>query len=483
MFKTYNEGGAYEHSLDHALEFFSKAGSLFEKRKSHYGSGPQKIISWLSNFPHGQSNEDSALSLFQKTWIVDKEISFKLLLWLRDCRGGAGNRSGFRSCISWLAKREPDWINLNIKQLPAVGRWDDLTALYDTPCEEAALKLWAAAIKLSDNLACKWADRRDNKLRKFMNLSPKEYRKLLVKGTKVVENKMCSNQWNQVEYKSVPSLAMARYTNAFGKHDNDRLEEFKKNVQEGKEKINASVLFPHDCIRTALEGDDEIANLQFSALPNYLSENNKRILCLCDTSGSMSTNVSGSVQAIYVSMGLSLYCSDRLAKDNPFYRKFIQFESEAELTDWTGKNFSDVVTGKTPLFDGACGSTNIQKALETILSFAQMFKVSKEQMPNTIIIVSDMQFDQGVTDPNKTEIETAIGKWAKAGYDVPTIIFWNTAGYIGSPATVDINNVALVSGFSPSILSAIFSGDDISPGAVMIRALEKYEVIKPDLKV
>jgi hypothetical protein len=69
MRKT-NEGGIqYVHSLDHQVEFFAKAGSLFEKKESYYGQ------------------EESALSLFQKTWIVDPVISFKLLLWLRDCRG------------------------------------------------------------------------------------------------------------------------------------------------------------------------------------------------------------------------------------------------------------------------------------------------------------------------------------------------------------------------------------------------------------
>lgn len=480
MFKTNNEGRAYEHSLNHSLEFFSKAGSLFDKRETYYTAERQTFWSLLTGMrPKDVINEESALALFQKSWIVDQELSFRILLWLRDCRGGAGNRSGFRSCINWLAHQAPEWVSLNIKLIPWVGRWDDLTALYDTPCEKDALVLWSEAIKNNDGLACKWASRKDNKLRKFMSLDPRSFRRVLVAGTKVVESKMCAKLWGQIEYPAVPSVAMARYTRAFNRQDEDRFKKFKESVEAGEEKINASVLFPHDCVRTALGGDPQVADLQFAALPNFMSESHRKILCLCDTSGSMSVSVSGRIQAVHISMGLSLYCSDRLDKDNPFYRKFIQFESESKLTDWNGMKFSDVVTGKTRLFDGACGSTNVQKALETILGFAKMFNVKQDQMPDTIMIVSDMQFDQGIAKENKTEIEESLDNWVRAGYRMPTIIYWNTAGYLGSPATANIKNVALVSGFSPAILRAIFSGEDISPISVLMRAIEKYKVATP----
>ncbi len=147
--KKTNEGAVqYEHALDHAVEFFSKAGSLFEKKGSYYGQ------------------EDSALSLFQKTWIVDPVVSFKLLLWLRDCRGGAGNRSGFRACLKWLAEEEPKWIAANIGWIPLLGRWDDLRVLFGTPNQTEAVALWINALKDGDILAAKWADRSDKPLRK-----------------------------------------------------------------------------------------------------------------------------------------------------------------------------------------------------------------------------------------------------------------------------------------------------------------------------
>ena len=462
MQSTHNNGATYEHSLDHALEFFSKAGSLFSKRQSFYG------------------NEESALSLFQKTWIVNKEVSFKLLLWLRDCRGGAGNRSAFRECLTWLATTDPEWVKVNIASIPAAGRWDDLKALYDTPCEEAALEAWTQGIQAGDdkNLAAKWANRRDNKLRKHLKMTPKDYRKLLVSRTAVVENKMTARQWQEIDYPTVPSVAMARYTNAFKKRDTERYEKFKTAVAAGETSVNASTLFPHDCVRTARNGDAELANLQFAALPNYFADTNKRILCLCDSSGSMSVQVSGSVAAIDVSTSLSLYCSDRLASDSPFYRKFMQFEDESQLTDWKDMTFSDVITGGTVL-NGAVGSTDLQKALTTLLAYAKMFNATPEQMPSVLLVISDMQFNQGVHQPNQTEIEHSIDQWVKAGYERPTLVYWNTAGYAGAPATIRDETVALVSGFSPSVLQALFSSDDLSAAAVLNRALEKYAVVAP----
>jgi hypothetical protein len=457
----------YDHSLDHAVEFFSKAGSLYSKsahgKKSFYG------------------NETTAVDLFKSVWCAGNyEIAMKLLFWLRDCRGGAGNRSGFRDCLTWLTATSPKWISANIDLIYSTGRWDDLRTLFSTPVESAAVKAWSDAIAKKDHLACKWADRTDKPLLRELRSRKVikdigEFRRLLAAGRKtVVERKMCSRQWNEIEYPKVPSVAMARYTKAFGLHDPVGFAKFKEKLETGEAKVNASVLFPHDCVRTAYEGDTKIANAQFDALPDYMENKKNRIMCLCDSSYSMSSIVGGSVQAVHVSTGLSLYCSDRVGSDNPFYRKFMEFQTESHLTDWKGKTFSEAVRD----FNGAVGSTRIDKALNSILAFAKMFNATNDQMPTCLLILSDMQFHQGTTG-NGTEVENCIQKWVDAGYNAPQIVYWNLAGNAGSPATVESKNVALVSGFSPAILKAIFGGEDFTPRAIMFRAIEKYKIVTP----
>lgn len=482
-----NEGAVqYDHSLDHGVEFFSKAGSLYttKTKKSYYG------------------NETSALELFKNVWFSgNHELAVKLLFWLRDCRGGAGNRSAFRECVKWLAETDPRWVQVNLGLIPEYGRWDDLRALNGTVAEKVATEMWAKAIAKKDGLACKWADRKDTNVLKALRKDKVvsdigEFRRLLAQGRKnVVERKMCSNNWNEIEYTHVPSVAMSRYTKAFGKHDETRFSKFKEKVKKGEAKINASVVFPHDLTRTVMNGDSEIADAQFEALPNWVGDSKLRIMVICDTSGSMSSVVGGTVHAWHVSTSLALYCSDRIPAESPFHRKFIQFCSESKLTDWKGHTFSEAYgKGKNPMggadrrywyysnhgvFDGAVGSTRVDKALDMLLNHATVFGATNEQVPNMLLIVSDMQFHQGVDGGDKTEVERCLAKWEAAGYDRPKVIYWNTSGYAGSPSTVAHKDVGLVSGFSPSILEAIMSAEDFTPLGIMLKKLEKYNVVVP----
>jgi hypothetical protein len=478
MMRTKEGGRQHEHSLDHALEFFSKAGSLFEKADSFY------------------DGQESALSLFQKTWIVDKETSFKLLLWLRDCRGGAGNRSGFRSCLRWLANHEmhPSWVEANIHWIPEVGRWDDLRALFGTDCERKAIDLWTEDLLKKDVRAAKWADRKDFGLKHALGFRKEgDFRKYLAKLRKnhIVEHKMSTRRWTETDYHTVPSLAKARYTNAFGKHDENRFTNYKESLKKGETTVHAGVLFPHDCVRTARHGDEEIADAQFEALPNYMEGVDERIIVISDTSGSMEQSISGSIKAVDVSQAMALYCSAKIPHGSPFYKKFIGFCSESRFKDWSGMSFSEAVSNRA-IFDGAVGSTRIDKALDLILKTAKFFSLPQTLMPTALLIVSDMQFHEGASDDinwsspvskrtkgTLSEIRKALDRWVRAGYEVPKIIYWNTSAYAGSPDTAQGTNVALVSGFSPAVLKAIFSGADLSPVGVMKRALEKYKINIP----
>jgi len=456
------------------LEFFSKAGSLFEKRGQYYGG------------------ETSALALFKPAFTTDKVRAAKLAFWLRDSRGGAGNRSGSRSVIKWLAEKHPAWITANIHLIPETGRWDDLIACFDTPCEDVAVAFWTGTISDKDNkacgLACKWAPREKKdkvvfaKLRKALRMSPKDFRQHLAENSNTVEQAMCSGEWHDIDYNKVPSVAMARSASAFLKHDPARYDNWRESLtdENSDSKVNASALFPHDVLRTSRQ-DAKLADAQFAALPNYMEENRYRIMPICDFSGSMSVNVSGSITAMDISTSLGLYCSDRVGEDNPFYRKLIPFSDNSKLVTWKGQTFSNAAR---KIRNGYCGSTNVKAALDQILDSAKMFNATDEQIPNCLLIISDMQFNgsgwgAGTCNSDESTIETCMKEWEANGYTRPRIVFWNTAGNAGSPARVH-ENVALVSGFSPSILGSVLGGTDFTPMAVLDRAIEKYEVVVPE---
>jgi len=483
----------YANSGDILVEFFSKAGNFSPKRTSYHG----ELIPMLD--------------IFRAAWDVDRYRSMQLAMYIRDCRGGTGNRSGFRDLIEWIGIAHPEWMIANLHLVTEHGRWDDLMALCGTACEDKAMSRWTQAILKGDGLACKWTPRPNKKnksifhrLRRESGMSLPEFRQHLAKHTKVVETQMCDQSWNGINYNHVPSVAMARLTNAFDVHDHSRFDAWKESLSdpESGNKINASVLFPHDCIRTMRAelgnqfnaghyhwsydrtpanenyADSLVANAQFNALPNFMEENDMRIMPICDFSGSMCDTISqrNTIQLIDVCMGLGLYCSDRVGEDNPFYRKFIPFSDNARIVDWKDETFSVAVQKYN---DGFCGSTNIRAALDQILNSGIMFGATNEQMPNCLLIISDMQWDCNVKG-NGTAVENGMQAWEAKGYNRPMIVYWNLNKYDGQPATVNHTDVALVSGYSPAVLRAICGGEDFTPQGIMERAIAKYEVVRPE---
>lgn len=533
MIQGHNNDVLHEHSLDHHLEFFSKAGSLYTTaprgRKAYEPYG-------------GNLANTTALALFQAMWIIPglqaRLDALKLLFWLRNPRGGAGNRSGFRACLTWLATAPggAEWLIVNMDRIREYGRCDDWKALFGTPLEALAAETWAKYIKESDYYALKWAKRDMIPLQRAFKTNEAGLRRLLREyGRKSTEQHMCGNLsdckncgkvthwmhkrnsagehvaeiyvcencgatrrgpviWKTIEYSKVESKCMAQSNKAFLLHDPSGFQAYKEALTKGETDIKAAVLFPHDCLKSAVNGDAVIADAQFAALPNYMEETGERIMAICDTSASMrGAVVGGSTTALDVSKALGLYCSDKLAKDNPFYRKYMEFSETPDLIDWANVPFHD----QARLHLGKVASTNIQRALDYMLTLATMFRVTPDQMISTILLLSDMQFDQHVSSEDvpagiarssggygclgteATVVEQCMQRWEAAGFKRPRIVYWNLAGYAGQPATVQTPNTALVSGFSPSILKAVLSGDDFTPLAVMKRTIENYEVTTP----
>lgn len=526
MIKSHNDDVLYEHSLDHHLEFFSKAGSLFSAGKK----GGRTAYA-----PYGGiSATTTALTLFQQMWIINNAQArldaMKLLFWMRNPRGGAGNRSGFRECLRWLASEDAidgvDWLRANLDRVRDYGRFDDLKVLFGTVIEKDAAELWKAYIEAGDHYALKWAKRDMIPLQRAFNTNEAGLRKILrAKGRTSVEQHMCANLskcascgkvthwsrmkneagerlddvyvcencgthrtgtviWPTIDYSHVPSKCMSVSAKTFMLHDPSGFSAYKAALNSGDAKVNASVLFPHDCLRTALQGQHDIANGQFEALPNYMEETGERIMAIADTSGSMGCTASGSVSCMDVSVSLGMYCSDRLGKDNPFYRRYMEFSSEPYFIDWRKRTFSQQASIRT----GEIASTNIERTLDYLLECATTMSVAPDQMITTLLILSDMQFDRATSErfydvgckgTEATVVEKCMSRWEAAGYKRPRIVYWNLEGYAGQPAKVTTPNTALVSGFSPSILKAVLSGEDFTPLAIMRRTIDAYNVSTP----
>lgn len=327
------------------------------------------------------------------------------------------------------------------------------------------------------SLAAKWMPRKGKDaiaLERFMGLKPKEYRKMLVEKTKVVEQLMCANQWESITYEHVPSLAMARYSKAFDKHDQSRFSEYKT----GGTKVNASAVYPYDVIKTLRYGDKDLSIKQWESLPNYMLDSKELLLPVCDVSGSMTTPAgsNSNLTCMDVCISLGLYISER--NEGAFKDAFVTFSNTPQLQYLKGK----LTDRFTQLENADWGmSTNLESVFNLVLNQAKKFNVPVTEMPTTILIMSDMEFNSAVGGSSLSALDIIREKYESAGYPMPKLVFWNIQSRNAGnyPVQVTDEGAALISGFSPAILKSLLTGEDMSPIAIMNKTVNspRYECI------
>lgn len=446
---TTNGMDAYESTLDNCVDLFYKIGA---------------------------SRGQDVVPSFRKAFNDDPDMALRIALWVRDVRGGSGERQIFKDILVNLANNDEMACRALMVKTPELGRWDDLLALVGTPLEKDAFTLIENGIKVEkDSLCAKWMPRKGEvavKLRAFMEMTPKQYRKTLVTLTDVVETKMCAKEWDAIDFEKLPSLASARYQTAFNKNAVTQYKEFKEKLVEGTAKINAGAVYPYDVVKSLHSGDKNVADAQWNALPNYMEGSSERVVPLVDVSGSMMTSAgrNGNVTCLDVAISLGLYISER--NEGIFKDKFITFASNPKMLSLTGSLSSRYQQMERSDWGM---STNVESALDLILKSAVTHSVPESHMPTKLLILSDMQFNNCVR--GGTLSETLTRKFEEAGYKVPDVIFWNLNASNNVPVTFDQKGTALVSGFSPSLMKSVLSCESLDPVQMMkdTVCVERYD--------
>jgi hypothetical protein len=428
-------------------------------------------------------SESDIIQAFCEARAENKQLAWRIVLWARDCRGGAGEKRFFR-VIGKFARHNfnDEWEHIAIA-VPEVGSWKDLF-LIEEPNKN---NLNFLAIQLKENknkgLLAKYFPRKGRwftAMHKYLGWTPKQFRKFLVSETKVVEHLICKNQIGLINYSAVPSVAMNRYKNLFDRKDGSRFNTYIQDVLEGKSKINSSVLFPNDIISPlmtyhhwqvpSIEKVNAI-QAQWDALPDYMSDSTDRILPVCDVSGSMWG------LPMEVSVALGLYISER--NRGIFEDAVMTFSSKPEMHRIYGNTIQDRVNSLSNASWGM--STDLQKTFQVILDTAVENAIPENEMPNKLLIISDMEFDQCGSNTN---LEGIRNQYEAAGYTLPEIVFWNVNGRPNNvPARINDEGIGLVSGFSPAILKTILAGQVVNPVQLMRDAvdIERYSNITRDM--
>lgn len=464
-----------------------------------YSTTNNKLVDFNFKIPsYRKENYNSIYSDFIEIRNYGESIEnvFKYLFYIRDIRGGLGERRLFRGIVKRMLEEEKFPIPL-LKVIPEYGRWDDLIFMISENPNADINKQIIEIIKdqlrkdienyklgKPISLLAKWLPSIYKKssqrnlaiyISRRLGFNEKQYRQIVSQlrtHLKIVEKYMCENKWENIDYSAVPSRANIVYRNAFMNHDRKRRTEFLNDLQSGKAKINSSVNFPCDILANyhmnfwGTKKDDALEAL-WKSLPSFKGASD--VLVVADTSASMLG------KPMDVCFSLAIYFSEHLTgvlKD-----QVMLFSSRPHLVSLS--NYKTLIDKAKALLNiNDCSNTNIYKTFEFLLNVAVKNKLKQEELPKVLLIISDMEFDHGVSF-DKTLFEEIEEKWNEAGYQMPKLAFWNVSSRTNTIPMYDSKTgVLLLSGYSTSLCEMVLS-NQLDPYKAILEIINKprYDLI------
>ena len=476
---------------------YTENGALTNRSTNSYCLDLFATIGALRN-----AEDNEIISRFIKAYTEDGNMAMKILFFARDIRGGLGERRVFRSILKWLSVHEADSLRKNIMHVPEYGRFDDLLSLIDGPCEKDMLSFIKeqldkdlAALKIGErvSLLAKWlpsvnTSNKDSvktakKLAKALGFSDTEYRKVLVSlraEIKLMENYLREKDYS-FSYEKQPSKALYKYRLAFLRNDRERYYAFLEKAETNPSVMNTGTLTPYDVVAPIINKDKERVaiskwdrrsmDITWKALPDYTGAEN----ALAVVDGSASMYWYGEYIPAAVAQSLGIYFAEH--NKGCFHNHFITFSENPRLIEVKGKDIVEKL--RYCMSFNECANTDLQRTFDLILNTAIQNKAKQEDIPEKLYIISDMEFDYCANHAEMTNFECAKKKFAKYGYKLPQIVFWNVnSRNQQQPVTKNEQGVALVSGTSPQIFSMLSEGI-LDPYSFMLETLssERYERI------
>ena len=476
---------------------YTENGALTNRSTNSYCLDLFATIGALRN-----AEDNEIISRFIKAYTEDNNMAMKILFFARDIRGGLGERRVFRSIWKWLSLHEAESVRKNITNVPEYGRFDDLLSLLGGPCEKDMLSFIKeqldkdlAALKIGESvsLLAKWlpsvnTSNKDSvktakKLAKALGFSDTEYRKVLVSlraEIKLMENYLREKDYS-FSYEKQPSKALYKYRLAFLRNDRERYSAFLDKAESNPSVMNTGTLTPYDVVAPIINKDKERVaiskwdrrsmDITWKALPDYTGAEN----ALAVVDGSASMYWYGEYIPAAVAQSLGIYFAEH--NKGCFHNHFITFSENPRLIEVKGKDIVEKL--RYCMSFNECANTDLQRTFDLILNTAIQNKAKQEEIPEKLYIISDMEFDYCANHAEMTNFECAKKKFAKYGYKLPQIVFWNVESRnLQQPVTKNEQGVALVSGASPQIFSMLSEGI-LDPYSFMLETLssERYERI------
>lgn len=481
---TYNGAKTYSSTGNYCLDLFASGGS--SRSATNY----------------------RLIRLFSDAYIQDPDFTMKALFYIRDVRAGLGERDTFRRLLYVASLFAPASVVRNLKYIPEYGRWDDVLCLLDEglsdEIEKEIVRMIDEALKQDliaehPSLLAKWLPsinasssttrRKALYLSKKLNMSHKEYRQMLSSlrnRIDILENHLRLRDYT-FDYAHVPSLAAKRYSHTFRRNDGKRYKTFLEDVKSGKKHMHAGVLSPVDIVHSYDDGvcfyddpglrkqEDDTLETLWKELPDYCDKL-ERTLVVRDGSASMLSRVGkGGLTAMNVADAMTIYAAERMP--GIFHNTFITFSDRPSFVR-LDDNWSLLQKLIRMRAADEIASTNIMAVFELIYNIARSFNLEQEDLPERLIIISDMEFNKACEDNSLTNFEYAKRRYDVFGYSLPKIVFWNVNSRV-FPVTCDESGVVMVSGYTPRIFE-MTAGKIEDPVTLMEEILNspRYEKIR-----
>ena len=461
-----------------------------------------------------QRSDADIILMFRKAFEENEVYALKCLFYLRDVRGGQGERRFFRICMKDLALNHTEAARRNMKYVAEYGRWDDLYVFVGTPLEvemfaflkeQLALDLECKTPSLlakwlkSENTSSKESRKLGGLTRAAFGMNHKQYRKTLAylrTKINILEKLMSENRWDEIEFDKIPSKAGLIYKNAFARHDIERAQAqamtYAEFARDKDTKVNAAVLNPVDIASQIFTSwnPDETKRLMWDKywanLKDYYNGKQENGIAVVDVSGSMNGT------PLYAAVSMGAYIAER--GRGPFANHFITFSGNPQLVKFEGIDLYDKFQRAEEAEWGM--NTNIEATMDLLLTTAINNHCTQAEMPSRVYIFSDMEFDDcaavgpvtvdrfygsGMRRLNSgaanTYFESLKDKWAAHGYKLPNIIFWNLRSSQDNIPAIG-EGFSYVSGFSMNMIECILSGKDGYDLMMDKLNTERYAVIQ-----
>ena len=487
----------------------------------------------VTSMRNGITRDD--MFLFCEAMNEDLEYAIKWLFFARDVRGGMGERDVFQRFYMQYAELYPNEAKATLKLVAEFGRWKDVIDIINIDKDNnlGGLELVSETFHSdiqncmagkSISLLAKWmpsinasgkARQQAKRFVKHFGLTYEGYRKMLSKlraYLDVTEVKTCANRWDEIDYNKVSSNANKRYMNAFKKHDGERYTahctKALDTTANPEVKMHAAVLYPHEIWEkyTHLPGlsyyecenrsygwghssEPAPADISLEAMWKNLADMGDcgNTMVVVDGSGSMTSHCGvQSVRPINIARSLGVYFAERCQGE--FNNILMEFSHSPKLIDLNGcETLRDKVVELSKYTD--CTNTDIEKVFMLILETAVNANMKQSDLPDRILIVSDMEFDTATRQTRcvygmKALFNELADRYAKYGYKLPKLVFWNVNSRTKTiPMTENEMGVVLVSGYSPNIMSMVMS-DQTDPWLALKEKLDsnRYDCVSDTLK-